>query len=78
MQKGLRLTDLAEKERILHDKEYQNKQLREKLEELKKRFNNHSDLLEEETKNSIYDASIKYKNIEEQRRLDKKRDEKFQ
>jgi hypothetical protein len=55
MQKGLRLTDLAEKERILHEKEYQNRLLREKLEELKKRFSNNSDLAEEELKNSIFE-----------------------
>lgn len=68
MQKSLKLTELAEKEKQLHEKEYQNKQLKEKLEALKLRAYGISHEQD----------GVKHLDHEENRRLDKKLNEKFQ
>ena len=51
-QKSVRLTDLAEKEKILNDKETKNEELRKLLEAQKLRFKKNSET-EEEMKNSV-------------------------
>eukprot|EP00350_Pseudokeronopsis_sp_OXSARD2_P005738 CAMPEP_0170558788 /NCGR_PEP_ID=MMETSP0211-20121228/37826_1 /TAXON_ID=311385 /ORGANISM="Pseudokeronopsis sp., Strain OXSARD2" /LENGTH=103 /DNA_ID=CAMNT_0010871073 /DNA_START=636 /DNA_END=947 /DNA_ORIENTATION=+ len=76
IQKSIKLTELADKEKVLHEKEYLNKQLKEKLDQLKARFNGASDL-DEEMKNGDR-KGYKYMDPEENKRLDKKRDAKFQ